>query len=111
MSRPLPCDDDAPLPELADALLDDDALEALLRDLAALATIDEIIIKRGAGRVAEEESAAAVALTDVAALLRNRTVRGVQIRYRHDGERWLDTLMLAPPDSAARVRLVRIRHG
>jgi len=111
MSEPLPSDDDAPLPDLADALLDDDALDALLRDLAALATIDEIILKRGPRRVDDADVDSPVALAEVANLLRAGSVRGVQIRYRHDGARWWDTLMVAPPGSAARVRLVRIRHG
>lgn len=45
-------------------------------------------------------------LDDARQLLRARTVRGLQIRYRHDGADWWDTLMVVGQN----FRLVRIRH-
>lgn len=95
-------DDDAP-PPMREALLDADGLAVLLRDIAAFGTIDEIVVKSGPGRVGDTT---APALEDVEALLATRQIRGVQIRYRHDGAQWWDTLLIVPNG----VRLVRVRH-
>ena len=48
----------------------------------------------------------ALTLDDARQHLRARTVRGLQIRYRHDGADWWDTLMVV----GVNYRLVRIRH-
>lgn len=96
--------DEAPLP-VREAMLDDAALRALLRDIRALTEVDDVIVKRGPGRVGDDAGAHTV--DDAERLLRERAVRAVQIRYRHDGARWWDTLMLVPEG----VRLVRVRHG
>lgn len=91
------------LPPMNDAMLDDESLSALFRDLRALATIDEVVIKSGPGR-ANEPGAATIDQAE--RLINDRSVRGVQIRYRHDGAHWYDTLMVTPLG----VRLVRVRH-
>lgn len=96
---------DEPLPPLSVATLDDEAFDALLRDLRALTQVDEVIVKRGPGRIGDD--AGAYTLDDAERLLRERAVRAVQIRYRHDGARWWDTLTIVPEG----VRLVRVRHG
>lgn len=96
-------EDDNALPPLREAVLDAEELAALLRDIAAFGTVDEIVVKSGPGRVVETM---APALADVEALLATRQVRGVQIRYRHDGAQWWDTLLVV----ADGVRLVRMRH-
>lgn len=93
----------APLPELQDAVLDGAAVEALFADLAEHTTIGEIILKGGPterGRVVQPS------LAEAAAALASGTVRGVQIRYLHEGREWWDTLMRVGDG----VRLVRIEH-
>lgn len=91
------------LPEMRTGLLDDEGVQALFRDIGALAQVDEIIVKDRPGRVDDGRQ---FALEDVARLILAREVRGVQIRYRHDGVCWWDTLMCVPEG----VKLVRIRH-
>lgn len=91
------------LPPMNDAVLDEEQLKALFRDLRALAQVDEIIVKDRPGMV---EDAQRVTLDEAERMLSERSVRGVQVRYRHGGAHWFDTLM--PVDSG--VRLVRIRH-
>jgi hypothetical protein len=96
-------DVDGPLPELNQALLDDATLERLFHDLAACTEIVEIIPKFAQRRMVEPGT---VSLDDARCLLRDGSVRGVQVRYRYQGADWWDTLMVTD----AGVRLVRIRH-
>ncbi len=107
MSHPIPpADENAPppLPGLNQALLDWPGVEALLRDIGACTEVTEIIPKAAAqGYVTEN---AVLTLDDARRLLAERTVRGLQIRYRYDGADWWDTLMVLPEGW----RLVRIRH-
>lgn len=90
-------------PRMSDAVLDEEELRALWRDLRLLGTVDEVVVKAGAGRV---EEAGSYTLDDAERMIRERSVRGVQVRYRHDGAVWWDTLMIMPGG----VRLVRVRH-
>jgi hypothetical protein len=91
------------LPEMSDAVLDDDQLAALFRDLRQCVEVDEIVLRTGPGRA---DDAGQATLDDAESLLAEREVRGVQVRYRYDGANWMDTLMPV----ADGVRLVRIRH-
>jgi hypothetical protein len=91
------------LPEVSEAVLSDDELAALIRDLRACTEIAEIRIKSGPGSADEHQQST---LDDAAQLLFDRSVRGVQIRYRFDDADWMDTLMPV----AEGIRLVRIRH-
>lgn len=91
------------LPPMNDALLDDSALADLFRDVQHLAQLDEIIIKTGPGHVNDQQS---VSLEEAQRLLTEKSVRGVQLRYRHQNTTWWDTLMPTPNG----VRLVRIKH-
>lgn len=93
---------DEKLPPMSDAVLDDAALACLFRDIGALTQVDEIIIKHRPGRLSNQQQ---VTLDEAHAMIRHRQVRGVQIRYRHNGEHWRDTLM----PLAEGVRLVRIQ--
>jgi hypothetical protein len=92
-----------PLPELRTGLLDDASAGALFRDIAALTQVDEVIVKHIPGRI---QQAQPVTLEQALRLLLAAEVRAVQIRYRHDGACWLDTLMRSPEG----LRLVRVRH-
>lgn len=91
------------LPPMSDAVLDDEAVAALIRDIGELAELDEIIIKSRPGYVDDQQT---VTLADAQKLIADKAVRGVQIRYRHNGSHWWDTLMPVPDG----VRLVRVKH-
>lgn len=94
---------DPPPPPMSEAMLDEQSLAALFNDIAELATVDEILLKAGPGRVDEGDSCS---LDEAHRLIRDGEVRGVQIRYRHSGSHWWDTLMRTPDG----VRLVRVKH-
>jgi len=91
------------LPPMSDAVLDDGAVAALFRDVRELAELEEIIIKAGPGYVDGQQ---AVTLDEAERLLNEKAVRGLQLRYRHQGAQWWDTLMPTPQG----VRLVRVKH-
>lgn len=89
-------------PDVFQAELDRDTLAQLFADLAAHATVLEIREKasaRARGGVAE------LSLAEARERLERGDVRAIQIRYRHDGSLWMDTLMKGP----SLVRLVRTR--
>ncbi len=92
-----------PLPDLQDAVLAEAEVDALFADLATHATVGEIVWKGGA---TDRAQGAAPSLQDAREALRSGAVRGVQIRYLHEGRRWWDTLMRVPGG----VRLVRIER-
>lgn len=94
---------DEPFPEMHDAVLSSDELSALFRDYRECAVVGEILVKPGPGFVSTES---APTLEQAEELLRNRAVRGVQVRYQFNDGAWWDTLMQTP----AGVRLVRIRQ-
>lgn len=91
------------LPPMSDAILDDEAVAALFRDVREVAELDEIIIKAGPGYVDDQQG---VTLDQAHALLNDKAVTGVQLRYRHGGSQWWDTLL----PMADGVRLVRVKH-
>lgn len=91
-----------PLPELQDAILGSAELDALFADLSALAERLEIILKGAANEravVGRDPT-----LDEARAMLESGAVRGVQLRYVHEGTTWWDTLLRTP----AGVRIVRI---
>lgn len=85
------------LPRLTTADLDPATLDALFADLTGLTEIDEVLVKGDATSYAGQ-SGLAEARRALAA-----GARGIQIRYRWDGESWLDTLLRIPTG----IRLVR----
>jgi hypothetical protein len=92
----------APLPDLQDAVIDEATLDQLFFDIAQGAELLAIVYKGTAGA-----ADAALAPPDLAAArgaLRGDRVLGVQLRYRHAGVEWWDTLLR----TARGVRLVRI---
>lgn len=88
------------LPDVQQAHLDVATLDALFSDIATFAHVYSVVVKHGAGRVEEQGTT----LEEGRAALASGTARGVQIRYRHDGVEWCDTLLNTP----AGVRLVRV---
>lgn len=95
----------APLPDLHQAELDEPTLRQLFQDVAAHTELMEVIPKHAAtGHVPE---IAAITLAEGLALLLGGGVRALQLRYRHNGTLWWDTLMPTPHGT---FRIVRIQH-
>lgn len=84
------------LPEVYEADLDAEAFDALAADLTPIIAVALL-----------RESDQPVPLKRALRELRAHRTRGVRIRYRHEGQLWLDTLM---PSDAGICRLVRIRE-
>jgi hypothetical protein len=93
--------DAIPLPTLQHQILDDATLHRLRDDLLQLAQLIEVKT-----RDADSPTFADLwsAISDAFAKLAAGRTRGVQIRYRHEGQTWWDTLM----PTAAGVRLTRV---
>ncbi len=91
------------LPELQQATLDDETLDAYFRDLQECAEIYAVIPKLNSGYVAPT----AIELWDGKSLLSSGQVCGLQIRYRYQGAEWWDTLMVR--DGV--VRMTRIEQN
>jgi hypothetical protein len=95
----------APLPDLHQAELDEAALRQLFDDVKTHTELLEVIPKFAADAYVPE--IASITLTEGLALLLDGGVRALQLRYRHDGSTWWDTLMPTPHHT---FRIVRIQH-
>ncbi len=85
-------------------MLDWPGLDQLLRDIELCTQITEILPKLAPqGYVPENKS---LTLAEARELLQQRTVRGMQFRYRYEDADWWDTIMIV----GEQYRLVRIRH-
>lgn len=97
--------DSAPLPALHQAELDDATLRQLFEDVRTHTELMEVIPKYAAvGYVPE---IAAITLAEGLDLLLGGGVRALQLRYRHNGTVWWDTLT---PTTHGTFRIVRIQH-
>lgn len=92
-----------PLPPVFEGQLDDEAFEALMRDLEQCAAVHEVRVRGERPNPLNDET---VALRDAAGQFRCGAARGLQIRYEHDGALWCDTLTRGPQG----IRVVRIRQ-
>lgn len=90
------------LPALQQVRLDDAMLDALLLDLGELTDLLLVIPKASAGYIVPQ----VVPLDEGVRLLRDGNLRGLQVRYRYEGDEWWDTLMNTP----AGIRLTRIKQ-
>lgn len=95
----------APLPDLHQAEFDEATLRQLFQDVSAHTELMEVIPKHSASAYVPE--IAAITLAEGFDLLLAGNVRALQLRYRHDGSIWWDTLMPTPHGT---FRLVRIQH-
>ncbi len=96
-------DDDVPLPPVHDAVLDDTFVERLFADVGACTELLSVSTKGGAERPAEAQSLS-LSLERAQHALATGAVHGVQLRYRHEGREWCDTILRQP----AGYRVVRI---
>lgn len=85
------------LPEVFEADLDDESFKALAAELSEVALVALL-----------RESPRPVPLQRALDDLREGRTRGVRVRYRHQGDAWMDTLM---PGESGVCRLVRIREA
>jgi hypothetical protein len=91
------------LPDLNQELVDEQTIEALFRDIEACTRLLEVIIK---GAPQAHAEASRPTLRQAHDLLLGGTVRGVQLRYVHEGAEWWDTILAM----RGGYRLVRIRQ-
>lgn len=92
------------LPDLTESILSEEQIRDLFRDIGALTQVIEIIPKHGPRDYVDDT--VALTLDTARDAFLNGQFRGVQIRYRHDGGLWWDTLLRAPDG----FRIVRIKH-
>ncbi len=92
------------LPDIQQAVLDASTVEQLFADIRACAQVIEVLAKFGSRQHVREEP---LTLDDAQRLLLEKSVRGVQLRYRYDGDLWWDTLMRVEEG----FRLTRLRPG
>jgi len=97
--------DTPPLPDLLQSDIDEATLRQLITDIGTHTEIIEIIPKHAPGYV--EENPAPLQLDEAFRMLVARNVRGLQLRYRHQGKTWWDTVMPLP---GGLFRIVRIEH-
>lgn len=93
-----------PLPQVLEGLLDAPTLAALFDDVGATGGLLGVVIKQGRQASPPRGASALGAARDA---LREGRATAVQLRYRHDGREWWDTVMTAGPGAW---RLVRIAH-
>lgn len=98
----MPSDGQPPPPQLWQADLDAERLDELFGDLAQVGPV-HIVVRHKAHKMVLDERAE-VTLAHARELLGDG--KAVQIRYRHEGVEWWDTL--TPRGDT--VRLVRVRH-
>lgn len=90
-------------PPICDVLIDDATVDQLFFDITAAAELIGVTVKaRGAQRADDGPTE----LASAHAALRAGAIGGVQLRYRHGGEEWWDTVVHTP----AGFRLIRISH-
>ncbi len=98
---------DPELPELHQSVLDADTVRQLVSDVSSLTEILEVIPKGTSDKyVADPGSASTMNIELGRDLLLAGEIRGLQIRYRHEGAQWWDTLLSTPEG----FKIVRIRH-
>jgi hypothetical protein len=90
------------LPTLHSAELDRATLAQLFDDIERECVVLAVLVKGGAETLAE---GGGVSLSRARELVESRAVRGVQLRYQHQGVEWWDTLMVLGPT----VKLLRTR--
>jgi hypothetical protein len=89
------------LPDVHEALLDPATERSLLTDIEALTDLLGVTLKGAPTQMVDDRP---LTLAEALTAWRAGAARGMQLRYRHQGVEWWDTLMRTP----AGTRLVRI---
>lgn len=90
-----------PLPDVHEAMLDATTERSLLTDIEALTDLLGVTLKGAPTQMVDDRT---LTLAEALAAWRAGAARGMQLRYRHQGVEWWDTLLRTP----AGTRLVRI---
>ncbi len=97
---------DQPLPELLQAELNDETLSQLFTDIEACTEVLDVSVKRSVSQMIDQEETSEITLKQAQQWLREKVIRGAQIRYIHEKVEWWDTLIVVPNG----VKLTRIQH-
>lgn len=95
--------DGPPVPLMVEGLIDPPTLARLFADIRTAGAVLGVREKGGPAEFAGGEVPLATALDRLLA----GAARAVQVRYRHDGHEWTDTVLAA----TGGFRVVRCRHG
>jgi hypothetical protein len=102
VNPPAPADARPKLPPLWQATFDESTLDRLFVDLESAAEVLSVQAKADPRAYAP---AGPLTLAAAWERLAARAVRGVQVRYRYDGDEWTDTVLCVPGG----YRLVRMQ--
>lgn len=94
-------EEESKLPEVHEATLDASTERSLFTDIETLTELLGVTLKGAPTEMVQEGP---LTLDEALAVWRAGGARGLQIRYRHQGVEWWDTLMRTPGGT----RLVRI---
>lgn len=81
------------LPELDEGLLDEAGFRALCAEVERLTELDQVLVKGSPARYTPDTNWQLPAARD--ALIAGQA-RGIQLRYRYDGQAWFDTVLKTP---------------
>ncbi|MFK7777859.1 MAG: hypothetical protein QM501_07010 [Gimesia sp.] len=96
-------EDGPPIPEMREMIFDEEQLASFLSDLKEFTKIESIQIKGGETSHADDPQ---LNLDDAFSALKTDSVRGIQIRYNHNGFDWSDTVFNAAKD----YKVIRCQH-
>lgn len=96
-------EDGPPIPEMREIIFGEEQLSSFIDDLKNFTQIESIQTKGGETLYADEPS---LKLDDAFIALREGAVRGIQIRYHHNGFDWTDTVFNAAND----YKVIRCQH-
>ncbi|MCA9019739.1 MAG: hypothetical protein KDA65_01570 [Planctomycetaceae bacterium] len=96
-------EDGPPIPEMREMIFEEEQLASFLSDLKEFTKIESIQIKGGETLYADEPQ---LKLDDAFTALKTGSVRGVQIRYNHNGFDWTDTVF----NTANDYKIIRCQH-
>jgi len=97
---------DQPLPELLQAELNDETLSQLFTDIEACTEVLDVSVKRSVSQMIDQEETSEITLKQAQQWLREKVIRGAQIRYIHEKVEWWDKLIVVPNGG----KLTRIQH-
>lgn len=96
-------EDGPPIPEMREMLFGEEQLSSFIEDLKKFTQIESVQIKGGETLYADERQPE---LDNAFTALRQGSVRGIQIRYHHNGFDWTDTVFRVACD----YKIVRCQH-
>ena len=96
-------EDGPPIPEMREMVFDEEQVASFMDDLKNLTQIESIQTKGGKSLHADESQ---INLDDAFTALKKGEIRGIQIRYRHNGFDWTDSVFIVAND----YKIIRCQH-